>query len=346
MGHTLITGITDSHWTNRRPLSRIDEDWVGTQSRKLDDFFRISAEHQAQALVHGGDLFNQPKGQLIDRSVDQWLMEKFREAPAPWFTIPGNHDMMNGQIKSLGNHPMGCLEKAGLITSVVWPGYTLMGSDPIILITGKEYNPEGPTSWLESLRDGEELIYWKKDVEQRYGVPVFALALSHAFWGPTSGYQFGEPVTSYNEIIDTGIDVVLVGHDHSLKGVQILEDHDGSFKYVIEPGSLVRGTIAEKDVGREPKMVTMCFASDGHHEIKLITIPHDPPELVFNFEQQKKERKRQEVELLFIEECRKLQTRGQTLEVVLGMIESEATVSSRVVSLTKEYLLRAEGGDL
>src|SRR6516164_6843199 len=164
MGHTLVTGIVDSHWSNRRPVSRTDADWIGTQSRKLDDFFRISVELQAQALVHGGDLFHQPKGQLIDRMVDQWLMGKFRQAPAPWFTIPGNHDMFGHKVDSLKNHPYGCLEKAGLITSVMWPNYALVGSDPIILITGKEFHSDGPISWLESLRDEETLIEWKKDI--------------------------------------------------------------------------------------------------------------------------------------------------------------------------------------
>lgn len=344
MSYTTITGITDSHWSNKRPASRTDEDWIGTQSRKLDDFFRISAELQAQALVHGGDLFNQPHGKLIDRVVDQWLMEKFRQAPAPWFTIPGNHDMFGHKVDSLKSHPYGCLEKAGLIASVMWPNYTLVGSDPIVLVTGKEFQSDGSVSWLESLRDEETLIDWKKDVFREYGVPVFALALCHGFWGPTSGYQFGEPVTSYSEIIGTGIDVILTGHDHACKGINQIEDDD-CYRWVIEPGALLRGTIAEKDIGREPKMVIMNFESGGHHDIRLESIPHEAPELVFNFDNQKKEKKRQEVENMFIEECRKLQTKGTTIEVILNTIESEGTVSSRVASLTREYLTRAEDLD-
>jgi DNA repair exonuclease SbcCD nuclease subunit len=341
MGKTTITGITDSHWSNRRPASRVDEDWIGTQSRKIDDFFRVSIELQAQALVHGGDLFNQPKGNLIDRVVDQWLMEKFRKAPAPWYTIPGNHDMFGHKVDSLKSHPYGCLEKAGLITSVMWPNYTLVGSDPIVLITGKEFHPDGPASWLESLRDEETLIRWKEDVQKEYGVPVFALALCHGFWGPANDWQFGEVVTSYCEICSTGIDVVLTGHDHACKGVQVIEDDDG-FKYIIEPGALLRGTIAEKDVGREPKIVGMDFESEGHHDFWLESIPHEPPELVFNFENQEKKKKRQEVEALFIEACRDLQAKGPTIEVVLNTIESNGSVSARVAMLTREYLTQAE----
>jgi DNA repair protein SbcD/Mre11 len=345
MSHTFVTGITDSHWGSKRPSSRTDENWIGTQSRKIDDFFRISAEFQAQALVHGGDLFNQPKGQLIDRIVDQWLMEKFRQAPAPWYTIPGNHDLFGHKLDSLRSHTYGCLEKAGLITSVVWPNYALVGSDPVVLITGKEYHPDGPVGWLESLRDEETLIHWKKDIQREYGVPVFVLALCHGFWGPENGWSFGEVVTSYCEVCSTGIDIVLTGHDHACKGIQQIEDDDG-YKYVIEPGALLRGTIAEKDIGREPKMIMVDFESGGHHDIKLITIPHDPPEFVFNFENQQKEKKRQEVENMFIEECRKLQTKGTTIEILLNYIETNGSVSSRVTALTREYLVRAEEGDL
>jgi DNA repair exonuclease SbcCD nuclease subunit len=344
LSHTVITGITDTHWSNRRPASRTDEDWIWTQSRKLADFFRISAELQAQALVHGGDLFNQPKGQLIDRVVDQWLMEQFQQAPAPWFTIPGNHDMFGHKIDSLKSHPYGCLEKAGLITSVVWPHYALVGADPIILITGKEFHPDGPVTWLESLRDEETLITWKHDVAREYGVPVFVLALCHGFWGPENDWKFGEVVTSYSEICSTGIDVVLTGHDHACKGIQQIEDDDG-YRWVIEPGALLRGTIAEKDIGRMPMMVKMGFESGGHHEMQLIPIPHEAPEFVFNFDNQKKVKQRQEVEHLFVEECRRLQTRGITIEVVLNTIESEGMVSARVASLAREYITRAQDGD-
>ena len=344
MGHTFVTGIVDSHWSNRRPVSRTDKDWIGTQSRKLDDFFRISAELKAQALVHGGDLFNQPNGKLIDRSVDQWLMEKFRAAPAPWYTIPGNHDMAGHRVESLKSHPYGCLEKAGLINSVIWPNYALVGSDPIILITGKEFHPDGPIAWLENLRDEETLMSWKNDIAQEYGVHVFALALCHGFWGPENGWSFGEVVTSYTEICSTGIDVVLTGHDHACKGINQIEDDD-CYRWVIEPGALLRGTIAEKDIGREPKMVIMNFESEGHHDIRLESIPHDAPELVFNFDNQKKEKKQQEIANMFIEECRKLQVSGTTIEVILNTIESEGTISSRVAVLTREYLTRAEDGE-
>jgi DNA repair exonuclease SbcCD nuclease subunit len=271
-------------------------------------------------------------------------MEKFREAPAPWYTIPGNHDMAGHRVESLRNHPYGCLEKAGLITSVMWPNYALVGTDPIILITGKEFHPDGTASWLEALRDEETLIDWKSGISREYGVPVFVLALCHGFWGPENGWQFGEMVTSYCEICSTGIDVVLTGHDHSCNGVQVIEDEDG-FKYVVEPGALLRGTLAEKDIGREPKMIIMEFESGGHHNIRLESIPHEPPEQVFNFDNQRKERRRQEVEMMFIEECRKLQVKGTTIEVVLNTIESEGAVSARVASLTREYLTRAEDGE-
>jgi DNA repair exonuclease SbcCD nuclease subunit len=294
--------------------------------------------------VHGGDLFHQPKGQLISRSVDQWLMGKLRGTPCPIFAIPGNHDMLGHKVDSLKNHPYGCLEKSGIITSVIWPNYALVGQDPIVLITGKEFSAEGPVHWLEELRDLETLEQWKREISQEYGVPVFALVLCHGFWGPEPGWHYSEPVTSYSEICDTGIDVVLVGHDHSCKGIQIVDDDRGP-KWVIEPGALLRGTIAEKDIGREPKLVVMDFESSGNHQISLVTVPHDAPEYVFNLDNQKKEKKQEEVKNMFIEECRRLDTKGTTIEVILNSIESSATISSRVASLTREYLTRAEDKD-
>ena len=345
MGRTIITGITDSHWSGNRPASRLDADWVGTQSKKIDHVFRLSVEHEATAIVHAGDVFHQPKGALISRSVDQWLMGKLREAPCPIFAIPGNHDMLGHRVDSLKSHPYGCLEKSGIITSVVWPNYTLVGQDPIILITGKEFHPDGPVAWFEELRDQGTIEQWKREISQEFGgVSVFVLALCHGFWGPENGWIYGDMVTSYCEICDTGIDVVLVGHDHSCKGVQVVDD-DGGPKWVIEPGALLRGTIAEKEIGREPKMVVMDFESTGHHQFSLVTVPHEAPEYVFNFENQKKEKKQEEVRNMFIEECRVLQTTGTTIEVILNTIEASSTISSRVAGLTREYLTRAEDND-
>jgi hypothetical protein len=247
MGSTIITGLCDSHWSDRRPASRTDPDWVATQSAKIDFLFDFSTYVEmggikgASAIVHAGDVFNQPEGKKIHRSVDQWLMGKIRKSPCPIFAIPGNHDMWGHTLSSLKDHPYGCLESAGLLTSVVWPNYALVGVDPVVLVTGKEFIPDGPVEWLEWLRDTQTLVQWKKDISQEYQKPVYVLVMTHGHWGADNGYAFGEPVTSYCEVVDTGIDVMLVGHPHCVVPSTWIESPDiGMIRIgdVIEEGKL------------------------------------------------------------------------------------------------------------
>jgi DNA repair exonuclease SbcCD nuclease subunit len=321
---------------------------VKTQVQKIENVFSVSSEitineqKGAVALLISGDLFHQPAGSKISRRLDHWLYQTLRFSPCPIITIPGNHDMQSHHLDSLKSHPYGCLESAGLITSCMWPNYFLVGNDPLVLVTGKEFTPEGPGYWLDELRDTQSLIYLKKELSQQHQKSVFVVAMTHSYWGENSGYHYSEPVIGYSQIHGTGIDVMLISHDHTCHGVQIVQESNGTLSYVVGPGALLRGTIAEKDVRREPKMAVLGMDSKGAHEIFLVTIPHRPADEVFDFEEKEKTKKRKDDDLVFIEECRKLNLTKPTMEVLLSSILTEGIMSPRIAALTRDYLLRAE----
>jgi hypothetical protein len=346
---TILTSIADPHWCENRPSSRTDPDWIKTQAQKIENVFSVSSDIEirgqkgASALLIPGDLFHQPKGPRISRRLDRWLSQTLRFSPCPILAIPGNHDMQNHHLDSLKNHPYGCLESAGLITSTIWPSYQLIGDDPIVLVTGKEFVPHGPRSWLDELREQESLIHFKKELSQQYQKPVFVVAMTHGYWGPQNGFYYSEPVVAYNEIHGTGIDVMLISHDHSCHGVQVVEgDKKEGFQYVVGSGALVRGTISEKDLRRIPRMAVIGLNPNGDHEIFLVDIPCRPIEEVFALEEKEKKRKLDDDELVFIEECRRVSCEVPTIEVILGSLMTQGVVSPRVSSLVKNYLLQAE----
>jgi hypothetical protein len=346
---TILTSIADPHWCEGRPISRTDTDWIKTQTQKIENVFNVSSEIEirkqkgSSGLLIPGDLFHLPKGPRISRRLDRWLSQTLRFSPCPIFAIPGNHDMQGHHLDSLNNHPYGCLEAAGLITSVIWPNYMLVGEDPLVMVTGKQFVPEGPGFWLQMLREEETLVHFKKELEQQHQKPVFVVAMSHGYWGSQKGSYYGEPVVPYSDVYGTGIDIMLISHDHACHGVNVVEGDRGAFQWVVGSGALVRGTISEKDLRREPKMAVLGLNSHGDHEIFLVTIPHLPVEEVFALEEKAKERKIKEEELVFIEECRKLDYKVPTIEVILGSLLSQGVTSVRVASLVKNYLLSAEG---
>jgi DNA repair exonuclease SbcCD nuclease subunit len=346
MGITILNSLTDSHWSENRPSSRRDPDWISTQTGKIQFLFNFSrtvtirGQQGAAAILHGGDLFHQPRGPLISRRVDQWLYQILRESPCPILAVPGNHDMQGHHLDSLENHPYGCLAASEVIFSAIWPNYFLVGQDPLVLVTGRQFVPEGAGPWLDELKEYRTLDTLKQDIQDQYGVSVYNVILSHAYWGEKGGEHYGEPVTAYGDIEGTGIDVLIFGHDHSCNGIHPVETDEG-FKYVVGPGAFVRGTIGETDLWREPKIVVLGMESAGHHEITLVSVPHQPADEVFNLDLQAQRKRKRDREMMFIEECRKIECKSPTIEVVLASMVDRNFISPRVIPLVREYISRA-----
>lgn len=342
---TVIIGITDTHWTERRPRSRTDLDWIDTQTRKINQVYQVARDFQAQAIVHAGDLFHQPQGRLISRRVDTWLLAVLGQAPCPWLVIPGNHDMKGQRLDSLEDHPYGCLVASRLVTQVVWPQYTVIGTDPPVIVTGREFTADGVGPWLDELRQTQVMYDLRDTIAQEYNQNTYILGLVHGWFSETAGECYGEPAVALAAVAGTGCDAVLAGHDHALGGITPVVEDWGGWSYVVRPGALVRGTLAETDVNRIPQIVVMVFNTDGKHNFQLIPVECAPATTVFDFNKHNREKKRKLDEQAFVSACRQLDNVVPSLEVILSSLESVAGVTPRAMTLARELLVRVEGGE-
>lgn len=344
---TILLGITDSHWTEKRPRSRKDPDFKLTQSRKIRDLFKLAAQirlpgvnaNGAAGIVHSGDLFHQPHGKLISRKLDTWIIPILKSSPVPIYAIPGNHDMKAHRTESLDDHPYGVLVADEAIKQACWPTYFVVGNDPPVIVTGMEFTGAGPRTWLEYLRTTKELITLKKNLSDSTGSKVQVMALTHCWWGPTDGVNRGEPLIGYDNIKNTGIDVMMYGHPHTEDGIMQVQDDYGQC-HIVGPGAFIRGTLAEHDVNRQPKIAIMAFMEDGTHTVRLVSVPHLPADQVFDLVKHQRARRESEVETQFIHELSQIDTSDQTLEQLLTSAEGNGT-PTQVVSLSRQYLTMA-----
>lgn len=324
---TVILGIVDPHWNDHRPRSRKDADWWSTQYQKMQKVYELAEGVQwegetcrAAAIVIGGDLFHQFKGKLITDNLRGNVASMLRESPVPIYAIAGNHDMEHNRLSdAMDHHPFGVLAKSGVFKTVHWPEYHVIGNDPEVLLVGKEYTPEGPKEWLDTLRYTGALKRRKAEL----GIQR-CVCLTHCFWGPTDGVHYEAPVVGHQAVLGTGIDTMLYGDPHTDDGVFVLHDEDGQ-KFVTGPGALIRGTIAESDVEREPKIAVMGFNPDGTHKTVNVPIPHRPASEVFDFESHGRQKKQKEITEQFVEKMNTLKVDTQTPDTALEQAQTQGT---------------------
>jgi predicted phosphodiesterase len=345
---TVILGITDSHWSLVKPRSRKDVDYKLTQERKLQALFKLAKliKHKdgvgASAVVHAGDLFHQPQGKLISRRLDTWIIPILKTCPVPILAIPGNHDMQGHRTDSLEDHPYGVLLHSQSITQVAWPSYVVVGDDPPIIVTGKEFTTNGPLSWLNYIKENKTLINLKMEIKEKTGKNAKVVALTHCWWGPSTGTNMGEPLIGYNELSNTGIDVLMYGHPHTLDGVISLQDDYGS-QFLVGPGAFIRGTLAEHDVNREPKIMIATFEADGVFDVKLVSVPHQKASEVFDLSGHQKQKREEADHASFIRELQETLQKELSPEDILESPTAKNT-DPEVVALVRQYITNARQG--
>lgn len=343
---TLIPAVCDTHFMDKKPRSRKD-DFVATQRTKINQVFQLSQSlrwkeetQTAAAIVFPGDLWHQPNGRLINRKLDHHLMQIFRSCPIPKLAIAGNHDMERDRIQSLESHPFGAFRAAGLFVQTHWPEYVVVGTDPPVIVTGWPYTSEGPARWLQAIRGSQQLIQLKNQVSEQTGHPhVQALVMTHNHWGPNDAFMRGEPVTSHAHVRDTGADIVVYGHPHTFDGTSEVEDQHGTV-LVAGPGSMVRGTIAEHDISRQPRIALCAFEPDGEKTVLMVPIPHAPAEDVFHLERHEHEKAAKMAAERFVQKLQETQLQSADPEEIFSRVEG--STPANIVSTARQYMAMAE----
>lgn len=339
---TSIVGLCDLHLSERKPSGRKDSDYVETQFGKLRHVFQLARGFnwkdkslKADAITIAGDIWHQASGKRISHHFVGRVVEEFKKAPCPIFVIPGNHDMEFNRMEDLDNHPFGVLVKAGVVQMVAWPKYALVGTNPKVLITGREYTLDGPGKWLNGLRESEMLLRLKQEHEAK------AYVLTHCFWGPGDATHQGmEPIVGHLNVSNTGIDVLVNGHPHEDRGVVLVQSATGSHQ-IVEPGAMMRGSISSIDIERKPKFALSVFLDSGEVNTVTVEIPHQPFSEVFEVEKHVEKKQSLDREGKFITSLRSLSITHKSLPEVLDQVQQQGT-PAEVVEKTRQLLLLAE----
>jgi hypothetical protein len=291
---TVLVEVTDLHLSVRRPQRRTDRDWMATQRSKLDAVAAVcqsvvvDGRKGADALLIPGDLFHVWDGRAIPRRLDLWVIDFFIGLGIPVLAIPGNHDMKNFRREALRDHPYGILQASGAIRDVCWPECLTVGEDPPVVVTGKEYSPDGPGDWLESLRGGEWADMVRRRARSEDPGKVGIVAMTHCFWGPEESQAFGQVVHGIDRLDRTGIDCMFYGDPHTFDGV-VTRRLSGREVSLVGTGAMIRGALSGEEVARKPAIAIAAFWPDGSHKVVTSFLPCREASEVFDVEGKREE---------------------------------------------------------
>jgi predicted phosphodiesterase len=107
--------VNDIHATRRPPSSCTDSYWPDLLDL-LHQTAEVARARQVQAVVWAGDVFHHKAPSRTDHGLVQDLIGVMRAYPCPLLIVPGNHDIQNDRLDSIGaTQPLGVLYLAGAV---------------------------------------------------------------------------------------------------------------------------------------------------------------------------------------------------------------------------------------
>jgi hypothetical protein len=261
---TTVVCTNDWHLTARPPMSRTD-DYITELLGLLDQIGKVADHVKADAIAVAGDFFHL-KGQ-----VPYWLLWHIWDwcRQRTVVGIPGNHDLTHNRLASLPDTVLGFLIRAGVVIDVSTGAFYTGGAGfEDVAIYGVPFP------------DAFELAAWQAKARE---VPLSSprsLVMGHCFATPEGGDHFGEPVLRYRDLAALPFDAFHFGHDHSDRGVQIVEG-----KPFINLGALARGTRSKEDITRDVKCAIATFAVGQPVGVLQVKLDAKPAHELFDLQQ-------------------------------------------------------------
>ncbi|MFP7284870.1 metallophosphoesterase [Shouchella clausii] len=235
--------FTDTHIRGTAPKNRLDA-FPETMKRKLTEIMAIANREQVDVLLHGGDVFDRPD--LSPSTVGQFA-QIFREAPAPIYTIAGNHDTFGHNPETVSRTMLGLLDAFGIM-KLVHPGKPILieKAGVRVQVSGQPYHYE-----LDQ-RDPKLDYYPINETEADTMIHlVHSMLVEKAL-------PDGIPHTLIDHIWETSADVILTGHYHTGFGIK---EQNG--KFICNPGAVARINNHWTEVERLPKVIIGTVTKEG-----------------------------------------------------------------------------------
>ncbi|PAE90096.1 metallophosphoesterase family protein [Shouchella clausii] len=235
--------FTDTHIRGTAPKNRLDA-FPETMKQKLTEIMAIANREQVDVLLHGGDVFDRPD--LSPSTVGQFA-QIFREAPAPIYTIAGNHDTFGHNPETVSRTMLGLLDAFGIM-KLVHPGKPILieKAGVRVQVSGQPYHYE-----LDQ-RDPKLDYYPINETEADTMIHlVHSMLVEKAL-------PEGIPHTLIDHIWGTSADVILTGHYHTGFGIK---EQNG--KFICNPGAIARINNHWIEVERLPKVIIGTVTKEG-----------------------------------------------------------------------------------
>ncbi len=285
-----IATAADFHFSDNSPSSRKD-DYTESLFEKLDQIFNLCVKIKASFLLIPGDLFHVKTASKNSHRLTQRLIRVFKR----FYTnncrilgIPGNHDLSFSSIESLEKQPLGTLAEAGVI-ELLSREETLWSKPEICAeVEGLRLRFVG-TAFGEISENSLETVNFEKKNED------FLICMAHVFAGPLRVNFFGNMTLGYRDMLEFGPDIFIFGHMHKDQSIQQINE-----KYFVNVGAVARGSIAEDDVKRKPKIGVIQLGRDKT-KATAVALKVKPASEVFDLEAKEHEDQRSKEISTFIE---------------------------------------------
>lgn len=238
-----ILFTTDIHFRATRPISRLDSDYLGTILGKIEQIRQLAISLGVDLVLLGGDIFDRPDS---PHSVVIRVNRAFSNFPCPVETIIGNHDIYGYEGLTVEATALGSLFEMGNVKRL---DARTIGD---VSIYGMHaFDKE---EWQVPPSDGVKVLVVHKQLTD-------------------SPYPGGKCILLEEAAKLTNADLILSGDIHYPHHQQI-----GRHLFV-NPGSLSRGSIVEKD--RAPQVAIINITAAGI-SVDYHTLHSKPPEQLFD----------------------------------------------------------------
>lgn len=314
--------LTDSHVTFKGPESRIDS-YHNVILDKFGEVGEIIREKGIDRVIHGGDLFHSYN---ISLKFAGEIANAIRTWRVPVSVVPGNHDVIGYNTKTLEQTMLGFLANTGVVR-------LLLRSNPLMFnIKGKMLAIEGQ-EYYKDIDTGNKDDYMCQVKADLNLLVAHSMLLERPFFKD-------KPHTLIKDV-HSNADIILTGHYHP--GFKTVKIDNTTF---INPGSLLRNESSDKHM---PKVIIINI-NDDTFEYTIEEIPlkcAKPRELVFDLS--KKEFKENTERFLeeFKENIREIteNTNGDITKDLLELTAKDSKVTNEIKDLAYDWLQDTQASD-
>jgi len=231
----LITG--DWHYRSQNPVARLD-DFQSTLNAKLHEIGQIAYDHDVEAVVAPGDIFDSPSPAYSTLTALERIIQ---DIGRPIWAVPGNHDEHAHSLESLDRTAYGHLAATGMIRDLA----ASPAETDTVTVTGTGFS---------TMTDTDVSDYLAKNVpdatENSVKIHVaHGMLLEHA-----PGFELKHTLLGDVAKHPHCPDVLICGHEHLGFGVRRIPRARGGELVAINPGALVRLSAHPGEIERVPQV--------------------------------------------------------------------------------------------